>query len=165
MSNGEKRKLRVDIERRWNSTTIIIRNVDEASFDDAYCFIEKLYDRAQKLDDKNLALKSTNPFWIQTEDRRIISDLVSQSSHRVAISLLDAYPSSKTTSEIVLETGLTKTSVRHIAYGRKASVVDYFTAEKGLYKLTDDGLRWVIKDVVPFLTEQSGFAESPEKKV
>ena len=152
----------VEIEKKSDSTTIRIREVDEDGFEEAFLLVDRLSRRAQKLGTKGLAVDTLSTLWIHGPKSRTISDLVSQTTHRIGLCLLDAYPESKSVSVISMETGLASGMVSRYLRGARASVADFFEHTDKGYRLTDSGLNWVITEVIPFLREQGGLVDPKE---
>lgn len=149
----------VEIEKKSDSATIRIRGVDEDGFEEAFLLVDRLSRRAQKLGAKGSAVDTLSTLWIHGPKGRTISDLVSQTTHRIGLCLLDAYPDSKSVSTISKETGLASRMVSRYLSGVRASVAGFFEHTDTGYRLTDNGFDWVITEVIPFLREHGGLMD------
>ena len=153
----------IELEKaRDGSCVIRIMNVTEANFERAYRLADNLLKQAGNIDSELVKLQRVEQarskvamYWITREKTRRISDFVSQRSHRIALSLLDAYPDGKTQSQIVEETGVSQPTIHTQLSGKVRSVADYFEQQGRKYFLTEEGVDWLLKEVVPFVSDSS----------
>ena len=155
MSNSRDRFL-VDIEKRTDTTIIRVKNIDQENFDEAYTYVHSLFIRAINLEKRIKAEHSTSTLWHTTESGYMLSDVVAQSSHRVALVLFRVYPNSKTSTDVVKETNLPRATVHDQLTGRRESVSQFFEKIGNEYRLTNEGFDWVMNEVIPFVSNQSG---------
>ncbi|MHA1862789.1 MAG: hypothetical protein ACTSWA_03390 [Candidatus Thorarchaeota archaeon] len=159
MGKQVPRKFLIDIEKKTESTTIRIKNVEEERFDDAYLLADEIFKRARILELKIKAESSVISLWLGEEPNQTISDLVTQSSHRIALSLFRVYPKSKSLTQVINETHLPKTTARGHLIGNIKSTTPFFTSDRGAYRLTKEGFDWVLSEVIPFLANQTGLVK------
>jgi hypothetical protein len=152
-------KYPVDIEKRSDTTTIRVRNVNQEDFDEAYTYVQSLFNRASILEKRFQAEKVICTLWHATESGNMLSDVVTQSSHRVALSLFRVYPDSKPATDVVRETSLPRATVHDQLTGRRESVSQFFEKTENEYRLTKEGFDWVLNEVIPFVSSQTGKME------
>ena len=70
---------------------------------------------------------------------------------RIALVLLRAYPHPITQTEISLETDLHSGSVSRILTGARGDYSNYFESANGAWRLSDEGVYWMVDKVVPAL--------------
>ncbi|MHA1908959.1 MAG: helix-turn-helix domain-containing protein, partial [Candidatus Thorarchaeota archaeon] len=116
--------------------------------------------RANILEKKIDAEGKVDSLWISDSSGFRLSDIVSQSSHRIALSLLKSYPNGLSFSAIQKETSLPKSTAHNLLTGKKASVAKYFAKEGDNYCLSLEGLDWILSDVIPFLASQTDLIDS-----
>ena len=162
MTDKTQRDFKIELEKSETGSLIRITDVSQANFDDAYRLATDLLDRAANLDSElhqlRLVEQARNKvamYWIQDGDTKRISDFISQRSHRIALSLLDGYPEGKVQSQIVKETNISQPTIHIQLSGKVKSVADYFEKRGNRYFLTKAGLDWVLRDVIPFVSNSS----------
>lgn len=163
MTDKIKHEFKIEIEKSESGSLIRVTDVNPKSFDDAYVLANNLSRRAAELDIKLLdterirkAKDSVAFLWVTKGEGKNLSSLVHQRSHRIALSLLDAHPDGKTHSAVVRETGISKATVHTQLTGKIRTVAAYFTKRGNRYVLTDEGLEWVLREVIPFVCDASG---------
>ena len=162
MTDKTQRDFKIELEKSETGTLIRITDVSQTNFDNAYRLATDLLDRAANLDSElhqlRLVEQAKNKvamYWIQDGDTKRISDFISQRSHRIALSLLDGYPEGKVQSQIVKETNISQPTIHIQLSGKVKSVADYFEKRGNRYFLTKAGLDWVLRDVIPFVSNSS----------
>lgn len=160
MKRQNKQEWSVEVEKKNGSTLIRIGNVNVEQFEEAYLLAEDLLEKSIMLEKKSRAEKSVKSLWVKEKGKTRLSDIVGQSTHRLALSLFMVYPKSKALEEILEETGLSRPTVYRYLGGHRKSVADYFDGESGEYRLTEKGFQWVLNELVPFLAQQTGFSRN-----
>ena len=162
MTDKTQRDFKIELEKSETGTLIRITDVSQTNFDNAYRLATDLLDRAANLDSElhqlRLVEQAKNKvamYWIQDGDTKRISDFISQRSHRIALSLLDGYPEGKVQSQIVKETNISQPTIHIQLSGKVKSVANYFEKRGKRYFLTEAGLDWVLRDVIPFVSNSS----------
>ena len=162
MTDKTQRDFKIELEKSETGTLIRITDVSQTNFDNAYRLATDLLDRATNLDSElhqlRLVEQAKNKvamYWIQDGDTKRISDFISQRSHRIALSLLDVYPEGKIQSQIVKETNISQPTIHIQLSGKVKSVADYFEKRGNCYFLTKTGLDWILRDVIPFVSNSS----------
>ena len=162
MSDKNLRNFKVEIEKTENGTLIRVTDVNQTNFENAYRLATNLLNRASKLDSELLQIEvvekarsRTAMYWIPKGDTKRISDFVTQRSHRIALSLLEVYPKGKLQSEIVKETGIYQATAPTQLSGKIHSVASFFDKRGKRYFLTETGLEWVLREVIPFVSSSS----------
>lgn len=150
---------RVTIEVSKTYTLVRIAGIsltDDGEFDSVYKKARLLLSRIPQLDKEiefqiqvQQANSKTAHLWTQEDEVWKLSDTVSDSSHRIALSLLRSYPLPKTQASVVLETGVAQKTVSNHLGGRKKSVRSYFKDSGGGHQLSEEGLRWTIEKIIP----------------
>jgi hypothetical protein len=82
--------------------------------------------------------------WIDYEGRQRISDDVEDNGAKVALSLLESWPASKSNSDIVKDTGLSRAGVYDQLTGRRGDKGTWFKQDGDLYAFTNFGENEVI---------------------
>ena len=91
-------------------------------FRDGYATLKRLANRIPVEEARYFIQK----VWITEGDAKVLPDFIIESSHRIAISLLDVWPGTKQASDISSETELSGTGVSYILSGRRGSVSEWF---------------------------------------
>lgn len=99
------------------------------------------------------AKKAVADFWTQTSDGWRLED-VGRVKEKVALSLLEAYPKGRRVTEIAKECGINQSSVSIVVTGRRGDAKFFELVTSGLYRLSIDGINWVIREVVPNITRK-----------
>jgi hypothetical protein len=95
--------------------------------------------------------------WLSSDQEpRLLPDFITESSHRIAISLLDSWPKVKQISEVSSETGLSGTGVQYILSGRRGSSSNWFYKTDEGWSLTNYGIQMMLKEVIPYIQEAMG---------
>ena len=74
---------------------------------------------------------------------------VGRASDRVALSLLESYPSAKRVTEIAKECRVAPPTVTNIVTGTRGEAKYFEKVRSGQYRLSIEGINWVIRIVVP----------------
>jgi hypothetical protein len=167
MGDNKEQKFAVEIEKSKYDTKIRVVGIslgaDKAQFDCAYKLVDELYKRVSNLDaaiklDLERAVRDAKAkaatLWIREGDQLGISKTVSENSHRIALSLLQAYPECKKQLVVVTETQLTKQSVSNHLRGYIKSTQLYFEQCEDGNRLSLDGLHWVITEIIPAVVKK-----------
>jgi hypothetical protein len=94
--------------------------------------------------------------WIEAEEAVTISEHVSDSTHRIALSILRSSPNAKGSGDIQSETGLSHGYVSNILAGRRGGVGDWFAQEGDCWKLSQMGLTAIAEMIAPIYLQVSG---------
>lgn len=97
------------------------------------------------------AQRRAERLWVEEGGNRGISNQITDSGERVALSLLARWPEPVRNSDIVSDTGLSRAGVYDNLTGRRGDKGDWFTEINELYILTRKGEDSVI-DIVMNLT-------------
>ena len=158
--NSESINYNIEIEK--TSQGIVLRVVDiqvganKRSFDDAYQFLNELYQRIEVLDvliakENRLAdaKKEAMILWVQEGEHWTLDKSVKKMADRVGLCLLMFDNQGMIHSKIVKVTGVNKGNSSTLLRGQIAKFAEYFTKCEDRFILTDKGLTWVIDDVIP----------------
>jgi hypothetical protein len=120
----------------------IVSGIDiEVSFDTIEEFAEATYAlrKLYHLIEMDEIKHKSNSFWMISNTRRIVSDIISDSGEKVAISLLASWPNPKSNSDIMSDTGLASATVYDQLTGRRGDKATWFEQDGELYRLSDKG--------------------------
>lgn len=164
MTQKKKQDIRFEIEKTETGTLVRVTEVSFEEFDEAYVMLLQLSKRITEIDAEFIltqkiqqAKEQLASIWIKSEEEWRVSDLVSQKSHRIAISLLFSYPQEKPEAQIVRETNIPRGSVNAQLSGRVKSVESFFIQSNSGYTLSKEGIAWVLEEVLPFILGMESF--------
>jgi len=150
----------IEIEKSQETTRIRVSGVSPAKFDMAYRSVVNLMKRAKELDaeiereqEVEIAKKRLDALWTHEGSSWKLSKSVSEGPHKIALSLLRDYPEFKKQVDVVRETGLPQSTVKVHLNGERKSTRRYFCKRDEGYTLSSEGLRWVLNEVIPSVTQ------------
>ena len=149
----------VEIEKCSETTKIRVTGVSGKRFDQAYKLVSQLCNRAGELDSEikeELKLRfmknQTKHLWTQEGTIWKLDESITDTSYRIALSLLRTHPQCKSQVDVVSDTGIPKMTVSNHLSGKVKSTRQYFYAcDKG-HKLSDEGLLWTLDKATPLVT-------------
>ena len=95
------------------------------------------------------AKRITVELWRRTNDGwKIIAESGFRIIDRVGFSLLKDYPQPKKMDQICFETDSNKKSVKVLLYSKAHGFSNYFEVEKDLVRLTNEGIYWLLEDIL-----------------
>jgi hypothetical protein len=97
-----------------------------------------------------------NKLWTEEEGTAKVIERVSESTHRVALSLFRNWPNAKRVGDIQDETGLSQGSVSNILAGRQGGRGEWFTQEEDSWNLSEEGLAAISESIAPTYLRVSG---------
>ena len=145
MTSEQIRNLRIRISREVEGTHVEISLDNEDQLGKAY---ELLVRHCRNIEIQSLKL-SLGKLWDGEKDSVSISEIVSESTHRVALSLLRNWPIVKRVGDIQDETGLSQGPVSNILAGRQGGMGEWFTQEKDCWNLSPMGLAAIAEIIAP----------------
>ncbi|MHA1863233.1 MAG: hypothetical protein ACTSWA_05640 [Candidatus Thorarchaeota archaeon] len=135
MSNPQV-NLRIRLKRKVNDVQIEVWIDSEDEFREGYRLLNRLCLRSE-IEDLRLNIERV---WIRDTEGKQIDGTVTESVHRVALSLLEEWPEPKSVSDTQNETGLSQGSVSNILAGRKGGARNWFTKQGELWNLSTIGM-------------------------
>jgi len=146
------------IARVVDGTHVEITFANESKFSEAIELLEKLCDNV-RIRTLKIAMRR---FWSGDGSSAMLSDMVTDRTHRVALSLFRSWPQSKQVSNIQMETGLPQSSVSNILAGRQGNAGQWFVKHGNSWSLSEAGMRAIVDAIVPSLlveTQESAHHE------
>ncbi len=150
-TNEQTGNLRIRISREIEGTNVEVFLDSEDQLGEAFELLERLCENINIL----MLKLSVSVLWIETEETVTISEHVSDSTHRIALSLLRSSPNAKGSSDIQAETGLSHGYVSNILAGRRGGVGDWFAQEGDCWKLSQIGLTAIAEIIAPTYLQSS----------
>lgn len=140
--------MKFKIGKNVSGTDIVVSfsTLDEAS--DAINALRELGQSVLMEDTKARA----DILWVSEGGIQRISDDITDNGERVALSLLASWPASKSNSDIVTDTGLSRAGVYDQLTGRRGDKGEWFQQEGELYALTSYG-ETQVRDLVLQLSQ------------
>ncbi len=145
MTNEQSGNLRIRISREVEGTHIEVTLDNENQLGEACELLARLCENI-KIQDLKLSLTK---IWIEEKDSLNISEIVSESIHRVVLSLFRNWPDVKRVSNIQAETGLSQGSVSNILAGRQGGMGEWFAQEGDCWNLSQMGLDAIAETIAP----------------
>lgn len=154
--NSDNRKIRLSTTVSGITIEVFIENPDD--FSQGYAVLKDLSQRIPVEE----ARYFTRNLWETDGEKKWLSDAVSETSHRIALSLLDTWPEPKGMSEIASDTNLSTGGVHHILHGRRGKASDWFYARESEWGLTERGIERILTEILPNIKETVGYELEPE---
>ncbi len=145
MTNEQTGNLRIRISRQINGTKVEVSLDNENQLGEAFELLGRL---CRNIEIQNLK-HSLNVLWIDAEGSVTLSEQVSESTHRIALSLFRNIPNVKRVGDIQAETGLSQGYVSNILAGRQGGVGNWFAQEGDCWKLSLIGLNEISAIIAP----------------
>ncbi len=146
------------IKMKYEFKMIIEDNIEfkilfdsEEEFENAVESLKRLANRYRLISIKDALVQ----FWDSSDESRTLSDQIQDTTHRLAICLIDAYPDSKPTSLISQEVGMTKGATSNNLTGKRGGSGNLFRRIDDGWTLSDEGLRIVISEILPEYQQDS----------
>jgi hypothetical protein len=163
-----KEELAVSIEKEIKGMKIRIRMKDEADIDRAYALMKRVSDRIEDIVDADEegtrlaemdaqikdAIRKTARFRTDIDGQPRIAG-VTNDAYAIGVSLLGSHPESKRPIQITSELQIHSGRVSRVLTGSRGDYARYFRKGKDGYKLNQDGMRWMLEEVVPFLMNET----------
>lgn len=124
----------------------------EEEFDDAFASLRSLASRYRLLQRRS----ELERFWDSEGDTRVLSQQVADTTHRLALCLLDSYPTPKPTSLVAQQVGLTDGAASNNLSGRYGGAGHLFERTEDGWTLSVDGLRITTTEILPTYREEVG---------
>ncbi len=156
MTSHKKSLLRIRLTREIAGTQIEVLFDDEQQLGKAYALLAQLCERVT-VEELRITLSR---LWIRNGSSSVISEKVSESTHRVALSLFQSWPNPKGVGENQAESGLSQGYVSRILAGRQGDVGHWFTRQGNLWNLSPIGVNAMNKEVAPALFDWSEEGDS-----
>lgn len=125
-------KFRISRAYKGLSIEVLFENLEETGL-----ALQNLRQLARHTDIEEAQTKAER-FWFEDGTRRI-SDQITDSGERIALSLLAHWPESVRNADIVNETDLSRAGVYDNLTGRRGDKGDWFASDGELYRLTRKG--------------------------
>lgn len=155
MTDNEQ-DLKFDLEYSEKGVRILVRSVVEPELFDAYRLAKRLHRRIGEFDIQleleervEEAKSSISHIWDTKDERVYLSGEITDNKYRIALVVFRKYPECTSTKEIEDLSGVAQSTINDHLRGVTKSVAHYYTACKGGYILTVDGLHWLIEKVIP----------------
>jgi hypothetical protein len=142
----QKATHRIRLARQLADTTIEVWIDDEGQLRNGLQLLSRLC-RGTKLE---LAMESVGFVWVREGPGVRINDSVTDSVHRVALSLLEGWSHGKRVMDVQTETGLSQGFVSNILAGRQGDAGDWFRKEGEIWSLSEIGISRIL-EVLPAL--------------
>ena len=160
MSQESQNDFKVEIESSDDGNIIRITNIsiddERLTFDKAYQLASELHLRAKLLDVqiapalRILEVKTKAAvLWMIKGDTEIISDVVSDSAHKIALALLKEHPRCLRQIEVRKLTGVGNATVSDNLRLNIQSTELFFISCNNGFQLSDEGIDWVIDEIIP----------------
>ncbi len=127
---------RIRLKRKVNDVQIEVWIDSEDGFREGYVLLNRLCLRSE-IEELRLNIEGV---WIRDTEGKRIDETITESVHRVALSLLEDWPEPKTVSDAQNETGLSQGSVSNILAGRQGGAGEWFTKQGELWNLSTKGV-------------------------
>jgi len=154
----ELRSPGIRLSKEAAGVTIEVLVDDLESFEDSYDLLNSLCKRVTFAD----ARSKIDFIWDYHDDARRMKEMVHKSDHRVALSLLIAFPFCKEVAEIAADTGLANRYVRQIFSGHRRGVADWFDRGENGWRLSRMGEEIVLREIIPSLISQTPTYDSKD---
>jgi hypothetical protein len=134
--SSQQRNQRIRLKKKVNDIQIEIWIDSENEFREGYALLNRLCLRAE-IEELRLDIERV---WIRDTEGKRIDETITESIHRVALSLLEDWPKSKSVSDTQKETRLSQGSVSNILAGRQGGAGDWFAKQGELWNLSTKGV-------------------------
>ena len=156
--SNDQTDLKIRLSKATNDIQIEVWLSSEDEFREGYALLRRLCERAE-FEELKLDLSR---FVVKDDEGCRIAEQVTESTHRVALSLFNNWPDSKRATDIGAETGLSSGSISSILVGRQGGAGIWFEKEGNLWKLSTVGVRAIIEVVAPALFEPQRSGEGTQ---
>jgi hypothetical protein len=160
-----KDELAVSLEKEIKGMKIRVRMRDEADIDRAYALMKRLSDRIESITDAEEegaqlaemdaqikdAIRKTTRFRSEVDGQPRIAGITND-AYAIGVSLLGSHPENKRPIQITSELQIHSGRVSRVLTGSRGDYARYFRKGKDGYKLNQEGMRWMLEEVVPFLS-------------
>ncbi|MHA2322402.1 MAG: hypothetical protein ACXACG_12190 [Candidatus Thorarchaeota archaeon] len=141
---------KIRLKRKVNDVQIEVWIDSENEFREGYALLNRLCLRAE-IEELRL---HTERVWIRDIEGKRIDETITESVHRVALSLLEDWPEPKSVSDTQNETRLSQGSVSNILAGRQGGAGDWFVKQGELWNLSTKGVSEVRNLITSILSKE-----------
>lgn len=118
---------------------------NEEEFDEAIESLKRLASKYRLHSVKDSLVR----FWDESGETKTLSSRIQNTTHRLAICLLDTYPDSKSTSTIAQEVILSEGATSNNLTGRRGNAGHLFHRTSDGWTLSDEGFISALSEILP----------------